>query len=96
MTRRNQFPDFHGPHAEPPKPDRVTLTWHEPSIRVPRIRVVSHTCQCQAVTYELCAAAGQAFVRRTDRGTGAVHETAWSLTSAAMRTFTQILEGEAR
>jgi hypothetical protein len=96
VTRRDEFPDFHGPHVEPPSPDRVNLSWYEAANRAPRVRVVSHTCECQAVTYELCAAAGQGFVRRTDRRTGAVHETAWSLTSAAMRTFAQILEGEAR
>ncbi|WP_250907545.1 hypothetical protein [Nonomuraea sp. NEAU-A123] len=48
------------------------------------------------MTYELCAAAGQGFVRRTDREKGTVRETAWTLNAAAKRTFDQILQGEAR
>ncbi|MFK4035302.1 hypothetical protein ACI2LC_05830 [Nonomuraea wenchangensis] len=40
--------------------------------------------------------AGQGFVRRTDRDRGSVHETAWTLATTAMRTFEQILRGEAR
>lgn len=91
MTRRNELPDFHGPHVEPPRLDRVNLSWYEPANRVPRIRVVSHTCECKTMTYELCAAAGKGFVRRTDRKKDTVHETVWSLTSAARHTFEQIL-----
>ncbi|GAA3232743.1 hypothetical protein GCM10020216_052280 [Nonomuraea helvata] len=88
--------DFHGPHVEPPLPGHLRLTWYEPTRRAPRIRVVSHTCECRGTTYELCGAAGQGFVRRTDREKQTVHETAWTVTATARRTFEQILRGEAR
>ncbi|MET8984102.1 hypothetical protein ABZW49_01505 [Nonomuraea wenchangensis] len=58
--------------------------------------MVSWTCGCRPITYELCAAAGQSFVRRTDRGKRTVHETAWTLIATARRTFEEILRGEAR
>jgi hypothetical protein len=48
------------------------------------------------MTYELCSAAGQGFVRRADRDKKTVHETAWMLTTAAKVTFEQILCGEAQ
>ncbi|MFI7708779.1 hypothetical protein [Nonomuraea sp. NPDC049480] len=96
MTERGQIPDFHGPHVDSPQPGHIKLTWYEPTRRAQRIRVVSHTCECRRTTYELCAAAGQGFVRRTDRDNDTVRETAWTLTAIARHTFDQILQGEAR
>ncbi|MEU7860196.1 hypothetical protein [Nonomuraea sp. NPDC049141] len=97
MTWRDEIiPDFHGPHVASPQPGHVKLTWYEPTQRAQRIRVVSHTCECRRMTYELCATAGQGFVRRTDREKGTVRETAWTLNAVAKRTFDQILQGEAR
>ncbi|MGA4995570.1 hypothetical protein [Nonomuraea bangladeshensis] len=72
------------------------LTWHEPARRAARVRVVSWTCGCRPITYELCAAAGQGFVRRTDQDKRIGHETAWTVIATARRTFEQILRGEAR
>ncbi|MEV5553782.1 hypothetical protein AB0L44_08985 [Nonomuraea wenchangensis] len=88
--------DFHGSHAASPLPGHLVLTRQEPARRAARARVVSWTCGCRPITYELCAAAGQGFVRRTDRDERTVHETAWTLISTARRTFEQILRGEAR
>jgi hypothetical protein len=96
VTLRDEIRDFHGPHAEPPKPGHVKLTWYEPAHRTHRIRVLSHTCECRRTTYELCIAAGQGFVRRKNREEGTVRETTWMLTAAARHTFDQILHGEAR
>ncbi|KAB8191505.1 hypothetical protein FH608_030065 [Nonomuraea phyllanthi] len=96
MTRRVAFPDLHGPHVEPPEPHHIKLTWHEPTNRAPRIRIISYSCECEAILYELCSAAGQGFIRRTDREQGTVHETAWTLTLKARRTFNRILRGKAR
>ncbi|MBN6056625.1 hypothetical protein JYK22_32155, partial [Nonomuraea sp. RK-328] len=90
------LPDFHGPHVEQPRPGHAVLTWHEPTPRAHRVRVISHTCECAKTTYELCAAAGQGFVRRTDRRERTVRETAWTLTATARCVFEQILRGEAR
>ncbi|MBE1585465.1 hypothetical protein ACFPOI_47790 [Nonomuraea angiospora] len=92
----SKITDFHGPHIEPPLSGHVKLSWYEPTPRAPRIRVISHTCECRETTYELCAAAGQGFVRRTDRAKRTVRETAWTLTATARRMFQQILRGEAR
>ncbi|MER6002520.1 hypothetical protein ABT120_28375 [Nonomuraea angiospora] len=61
-----------------------------------RIRVASWTCECRPTTYELCGAAGQGFVRRTDRDKRTVHETSWTLTAPARHAFEQILRGEGR
>ncbi|MEV4573190.1 hypothetical protein AB0K16_08000 [Nonomuraea jabiensis] len=91
-----EIPDFHGPHATPSQPGHLVLAWYRPERRALRIRVVSWTCECRPTTYELCAAVGQAFVRRTDRDKGTVHETVWTLTATARHTFEQILRGEAR
>jgi hypothetical protein len=92
----DELAEFHGPHVAPPTPEHVKLTWHQPTPRASRIRVISHTCECRETTYELCAAAGQSFVRHTDRTEQTVHETPWTLTSIARHVFEQILRGEAR
>ncbi|MEV4115473.1 hypothetical protein [Nonomuraea sp. NPDC049695] len=92
----DKLADFHGPHVQPPLPGHVRLSWYELTPRVSRIRVISHTCECRETTYELCAAAGQGFVRRNDRAEQTVHETVWTLTATARRIFEQILHGEAR
>ncbi|MDA0632519.1 hypothetical protein OUY22_03755 [Nonomuraea sp. MCN248] len=91
----DELADFHGPHVGPPWPGRTKLTWHEPFSRASRIRVISHTCECGKTMYELCAAAGLGFVRRTDRAKRTVHETAWMLTATAADAFGQILDGKA-
>ncbi|MFC4010637.1 hypothetical protein ACFOY2_25645 [Nonomuraea purpurea] len=95
MTERGETPDFHGLHPQPLKPQPIRLGWYEPAHRVQSIRVILHTCECRHTVYELCSAAGQGFIRRTDRENGTVHETAWALTSVARDTFSRILLGEA-
>ncbi|MEV0312046.1 hypothetical protein [Nonomuraea fuscirosea] len=94
MSVSEEGPDYHGWHVQPLQPDHAQVAWYEPHRRVPRIRVSVHTCGCQATVYELCAAGGQAFVRRTDRETKTVHETAWMATAAARRIFELILSGK--
>ncbi|MFC4008079.1 hypothetical protein ACFOY2_12665 [Nonomuraea purpurea] len=96
MTERGEIPDFHSLHPQPRKPDHIKLSWYEPAHRTQRIRVVLHTCECRHTVYELCATAGQSFIRRTDREKGTVHETAWALTADARDTFNRILLGEAQ
>lgn len=91
-----EIPDCHGQHVGPLLPGHHVLTWYEPTQRASRIRVVSWTCECRPMTYELCSAAGQGFVGRADRDKRTVHETAWMLTATARHTFEQILRGEAR
>ncbi|MEU8361246.1 hypothetical protein AB0C27_35050 [Nonomuraea sp. NPDC048882] len=93
MSASDEIPDYHGWHVQPPRPDHAQVAWYTPTRRVPRIRVSVHTCGCQAVVYELCAAGGQGFVRRTDRAEKTVHETAWMAAAAARRVFELILSG---
>ncbi|MBF8185431.1 DUF397 domain-containing protein [Nonomuraea sp. K274] len=90
MTR---IPEFHGPHSGSPQPGCVEIIWYEPSRRVRRIRVVAHSCECRQILFELCAAGGQGFVRRTDRAGPTTYESAWMLTAAARSLYDRILRG---
>jgi hypothetical protein len=60
-------PDFHGPHAADGGSDAGSIDWGDPLPRFVRVRVLRHTCECRARVYELCAAAGRAWIRRTHR-----------------------------
>lgn len=91
-----EIPDYHGPHAEPPQAGCVEISWCKPTDRVPRIRVVAHSCECVPILFELCAAGGRGFVRRTDRAEGSTYESAWMATVVARSLYGQILRGEAR
>jgi hypothetical protein len=59
--------DFHGPHAADGGSDAESIEWHDPLPRFCRVRVLRHTCECRARVYEFCAAAGLAWICRTDR-----------------------------
>ncbi|MDA0632538.1 hypothetical protein OUY22_03850 [Nonomuraea sp. MCN248] len=65
-------PDFHGPHADAGGFDAGSVDWRDPLPRFCRVRVLRHTCECRARIYEFCAAAGLAWIRRTDRSPTAV------------------------
>ncbi|MGW4963171.1 hypothetical protein ACWEPL_38645 [Nonomuraea sp. NPDC004186] len=97
-----EIADFHGPHFEPPQASCVEVHWYRPCRRVQRIRVISHSCECNELLYELCAGGGLSFVRRTDRAKGPVRakgivrESEWMLTAAARNLYERILRGEAR
>lgn len=57
-----------GVHAAPERDDAQRVTWHPPSSRYDRVRVVKHTCEfCRVESWELCAAGGLMFIRRVDR-----------------------------
>lgn len=62
-----ELPDFHGPHIGSPLPDAEAVDWSEQVPRFTRVRVLRHTCECKPYVYELCAAGGLAWVRRTSR-----------------------------
>ncbi|MEU4225551.1 hypothetical protein AB0F17_14750 [Nonomuraea sp. NPDC026600] len=89
---------FHGPHPALPLAVHEHLTWYPPANRTHRVRVTQHSCECRSTLFELCHAAGQAFIRRTIRGNGnpVVHETDWLLTATADCLFQRILLGQAR
>ncbi|GAA4512409.1 hypothetical protein GCM10023096_20650 [Nonomuraea ferruginea] len=67
MTR-----DFHGPHAAAGGFDAESIDWRDPLPRFGRVRVLRHTCERRARVYEFCAAAGLAWIRRTDRSSTVV------------------------
>lgn len=57
-----------GLRPEEAQPGHEEVAWAEPTERMARVRVLENTCeQCRAISYELCAAGGRRFIRRTDR-----------------------------
>jgi hypothetical protein len=51
-------------HPAEPRDDCARLVWF-PVRRDGRCRVIAWTCHCERVQYELCAASGRAFIRRS-------------------------------
>ncbi|MFG2078688.1 hypothetical protein [Nonomuraea maritima] len=82
-----------------PVPDAqaIQVQWKQPLQRAERLRVRAHTCGCTFPTFELCAAAGLAFVRvfRSEDDED-VWESAWLPMRAACKLWNQILNGQAR
>ncbi|GGO77134.1 hypothetical protein [Nonomuraea cavernae] len=63
------------------------------------MRVRDHTCDCQAVFYELCQSGGLRFIRRTSRKDGrrmVVEESPWVIAAEADILWRRLLEGRAR
>ncbi|MEU8248601.1 hypothetical protein [Nonomuraea sp. NPDC048916] len=62
------------------------------------MRVRDHTCDCQAVFYELCQAGGLRFIRRTSRKGGrmVVDESPWVIAAEAEALWRRLLEGRAQ
>ncbi|WP_157518125.1 hypothetical protein [Herbidospora mongoliensis] len=64
------LPSVHGPHVpQHPQPQPEKLHWRlgTSTNRCTRERVISHTCECRTVLFELRAAGGVYYIRRTDR-----------------------------
>ena len=77
---------------------RTELVEWEPSLpRTDRVRVRAHTCVCDSPIYELCAAGGLGFVRRsTGETVTSTDESAWLPVRAAEDLWWRILSGQAR
>ncbi|MET8008101.1 hypothetical protein [Nonomuraea glycinis] len=77
---------------------QTELVEWEPSLpRTNRVRVRTHTCVCESPIYELCAAGGLGFVRRsTGESPVVTAETAWLPARAAEDLWWRILSGHAR
>ncbi|GGP13006.1 hypothetical protein GCM10012278_63060 [Nonomuraea glycinis] len=89
--------DYRGLHVAAAQAQTELVEW-EPSLpRTDRVRVRAHTCVCQSPIYELCAAGGLGFVRRSTSGslTGS-DESAWLSVAAAEDLWWRILSGQAR
>jgi hypothetical protein len=85
---------YHGLHLAPLQDDHEQLAWASPTARSSRIRVRHHTCNRCAPRYELCVAAGLAFIRRS--ADGETHETAWTTAAETERIWASLLRGAAR
>lgn len=84
-------------HAEQPGCER--LRWLPDTQRGDRVRVLENTCDwADPVSYELCAAGGMRFIRRTDWRTfpAGVHETERFSADRAGQIWARLVEGEAR
>ncbi|MGK5551701.1 hypothetical protein ACSNOI_08805 [Actinomadura kijaniata] len=59
---------------------------------------MTHTCECLATVYELCAVGGNYFIRRTVRGPDGdqVHETSRTRQRRAEELWFRLLRGRAR
>lgn len=87
--------DCLSPHLFPPQPGFRLLTWLQ-TRNDPRERTLAWTCHCQPVIYELCAAGGQSFLRRTEPATRSITETHRVSTRDGQRLWADLLEGRAR
>jgi hypothetical protein len=89
---------FHSAHPEPAKDGHTKINWSSSTDRATSIRVKSHTCGCTSTSYELCEAAGLAFIRRTVRSSAGPHvsESPWLRRAEADKLWTALLEGWAR
>lgn len=86
--------EYHGLHTAPLQDDHERLAWASPTARCERVRVRRHTCNRCAPRYELCVAAGLAFVRRSVDGV--IHETAWTAAAETEQVWASLLRGTAR
>ncbi|MFG6200834.1 hypothetical protein [Nonomuraea sp. JJY05] len=75
----------------------MQLAWRKPSKAEERARVVAWSCHCRTIVYELCRAAGQSYIRRTeydDNGESVFETYRWSFKEAA-EVWAALLEGQA-
>ena len=88
----------HGSHVPSRQSDATNVEW-TPIHGSPQVaRIIDATCECRATVYELCAAGGQRFVRRTTRGSGrpTVRESPRDVPKRADGLWQQIMTGAAR
>lgn len=90
--------DFHSAHPRPVQDGCTPIDWSTPTGRCSSARIRDHTCGCLTVWYELCTAAGLAYIRRTERtSTGErVGESPWRHTAEVNELWTALLDGRAR
>jgi hypothetical protein len=86
-----------GVHPSAPQVGYTRIDWRESLPRSLRVRVRRHTCDCQPIVYELCAAGGLMFVRRSYRSDEIlVQESEWLTAPAAEQLWNKILLGHIR
>lgn len=90
--------DCLSPHVMPLQAEHMQLVWREPFEAESLVRVIAWTCPHERTAYELCRAAGQAYIRRTCHGAdgSAVHETyRWSVGEGG-KVWNALLRGHVR
>ncbi len=78
------------------QPDAEEIEWRRIHGDVQRVRLVDRTCACKATVYELCAAGGQRFIRRTTGEQREVQESPRMVCRAADELWERVLTGQAR
>ncbi|MEO3874148.1 hypothetical protein ABGB18_35550 [Nonomuraea sp. B12E4] len=88
--------DCISPHVKEAREGHMQLVWRPPSKEQHRTRVVAWTCRCREISYELCRAAGQSFIRRSRHGEEerTIHETYRWPAHKADEVWKALLEGE--
>jgi hypothetical protein len=84
--------DCLAPHLPEPQPICTRLVWLT-ARNEPRRRTRLWTCHCDDAIHELCATGGQAFLRRTDPGSGKAFETHRMSTRKGDATWQALLSG---
>lgn len=89
---------YHGLHVAPAQAGYEEIRWLRPTSRSDRVRVRRHTCECRPTVYELCAAGGLMFVRRTVEARRGVriHETDRINTAGMRELWRRLILGQAR
>lgn len=72
MIRWDYPPRCLSPHVSPPRSHCEALSWNAPPREGERTRLITWTCDCGPVLFELHQAGGLRFIRRTARGQGGV------------------------
>lgn len=90
--------EYHGPHVEMRRAVCEPIEWRTVQGPPAVVRVLTHTCECRATTYELCGLGGGYFIRRTTRGPSGdrVEESPMLNAGRAGRLWFELLRGRAR
>ncbi|MEU4573610.1 hypothetical protein [Nonomuraea sp. NPDC023979] len=93
----DEFGIYHGAHPAAASPNLTAVRWYPCASRTTNVRVRDYTCGCLPVVFELCNAAGLAFIRRHQRSTSGtvVTESGWETWSRTEALWSHILRGEA-
>ncbi|GAA2846712.1 hypothetical protein GCM10010517_03490 [Streptosporangium fragile] len=87
---------YHSIHVAPVQEEHIVVAWRPAGRRADRVRVREHTCWCRKPSYELCTASGLAFIRRSCRDGGLLHESDWLRVRDAEQLWLWIISGRAR
>ena len=88
--------DCLSPHVAPLQAGHTSVAWMKPRLGE-RQRVITWTCHCRSIIYELCSCGGRFYVRRTVRGKNRSDaETPRTSENEARALWVALLTGRAR